>query len=332
MKYIDINQKFTAKVAEYIAKGYTINTATMSGSQGEVAHVDLTDGKQVVRVLLDSFTEHDSFNSLSGLEIVVGTPADKVVPYDTVRYNTIWNNRLEVIESERFYEIGSSKRRGNTFYGTKAEAEQAEALSVERYKAKSKTSPYIDLTDRYLPLAVSIVKKRTGCTRVQKANVRIHKDSKGYALRADIHGFAPLIQGVVPVHNDGRQDLRMLHRAAANITFIEYHLFHLPYQCKAHFLLCIRIFFSIHRGKKHRQRSSPHLGRVFWLAINDQQFCGLTVYCHKQDPVEVALEVPVQLADHLAVILCCAFLRSNSFIFHQFHSLSNYEYLRRLEF
>lgn len=50
MKYIDINQKFTAKVAEYIAKGYTINTATMSGSQGEVAHVDLTDGKQVVRV------------------------------------------------------------------------------------------------------------------------------------------------------------------------------------------------------------------------------------------------------------------------------------------
>lgn len=111
MKYIDINQKFTAKVAEYIAKGYTINTATMSGSQGEVAHVDLTDGKQVVRVLLDSFTEYDSFNSLSGLEIVVGAPADKVVPYDTARYNTIWNNRLEVIESERFYEIGSSKRR-----------------------------------------------------------------------------------------------------------------------------------------------------------------------------------------------------------------------------
>lgn len=137
MKYIDINQKFTAKVAEYIAKGYTINTATMSGSQGEVAHVDLTDGKQVVRVLLDSFTEYDSFNSLSGLEIVVGAPADKVVPYDTARHNTIWNNRLEVIESERFYEIGSSKRRGNTFYGTKAEAEQAEALSVERYKAKS---------------------------------------------------------------------------------------------------------------------------------------------------------------------------------------------------
>ena len=53
---------------------------------------------------------------------------------------------------------------------------------MERYKAKSETSPYIDLTDRYHPLAVSIVKKRTGCTRVQKANVRIHKDSKGYIV------------------------------------------------------------------------------------------------------------------------------------------------------
>ena len=40
-----------------------------------------------------------------------------------------------------------------------------------------------------LPLAVSIVKKRTGCTRVQRANVRIHKDSKGYIVsyRSEIY-------------------------------------------------------------------------------------------------------------------------------------------------
>ena len=141
MKYIDINQKFTAKVAEYIAKGYTINTATMSGSQGEVAHVDLTDGKQVVRVLLDSFTEYDSFNSLSGLEIVVGTPADKVVPYDTARYNTIWNNRLEVIESERFYVLGSSERRGNTFYGTKAEANRPKPSAWNATRQRARPAP-----------------------------------------------------------------------------------------------------------------------------------------------------------------------------------------------
>ena len=66
--------------------------------------------------------------------------------------------------------------------------------------------------------------------------------------------------------------------------------------------------------------------------LNAPMFCGLTVYCHKQDPVEIALEMAVQLTNHFAVILGCTLLRSNSFIFHQFHSLSNYEYLRRLEF
>lgn len=48
MKYIDINRKFTETVSSYIAQGYIINTASMSGSQGEIAHIDLTDGKQIV--------------------------------------------------------------------------------------------------------------------------------------------------------------------------------------------------------------------------------------------------------------------------------------------
>ena len=36
MKYADINAIFTAKVAEYIGNGYVINSASMSGHQGEI--------------------------------------------------------------------------------------------------------------------------------------------------------------------------------------------------------------------------------------------------------------------------------------------------------
>ena len=50
--YADINQEFSDAVAEYMSKGYSINTGTMDGSQGEVAHIDLTDGNEIVRVLL----------------------------------------------------------------------------------------------------------------------------------------------------------------------------------------------------------------------------------------------------------------------------------------
>lgn len=86
MKFIDINRKFTAAVSSYMAQGYYINAASMSGSQGEIAHIDLTDGKQIVRVLLDSFTEWEDYNQLEGLKLVVGIAADNVKPNDNQRY------------------------------------------------------------------------------------------------------------------------------------------------------------------------------------------------------------------------------------------------------
>ena len=44
MTYADINKMFTAEVSKYLARGYHFNTASMSGSQGETAQVDLTNG------------------------------------------------------------------------------------------------------------------------------------------------------------------------------------------------------------------------------------------------------------------------------------------------
>ena len=55
MNQNDINRMFTEKVTELIAQGYQINPATMSGSQGEYAHVDLRKGTEIIRVLLGNF-------------------------------------------------------------------------------------------------------------------------------------------------------------------------------------------------------------------------------------------------------------------------------------
>lgn len=132
MKYIDINAKFTAAVSSYIAQGYIINTASMSGSQGEVAHIDLTNGKQIVRVLLDSFTEWEDCNNLEGLKLVVGIATDDVKPNDNQRRDVIWNNRLDVISCERFYKL-SSNRDDSVFYGTREEATAADEKRFERY-------------------------------------------------------------------------------------------------------------------------------------------------------------------------------------------------------
>ena len=49
MKFIDINREFTAAANSYMAQGYYINAGTMGGSQGEVAHIDLTNGTENIR-------------------------------------------------------------------------------------------------------------------------------------------------------------------------------------------------------------------------------------------------------------------------------------------
>ena len=95
MTYADINKMFTAEVSKYLARGYHFNTASMSGSQGETAKVDLTNGTEIIRVLLRTFS--DGWDK-QGTELFVGRVAEKENVRRDVAYcvNTIWNNRLEI--------------------------------------------------------------------------------------------------------------------------------------------------------------------------------------------------------------------------------------------
>ncbi len=52
MKKQDIRNAYTQKVTELLNQGYTIFPDTMNGSQGEIAHIDLTNGSEIIRVLL----------------------------------------------------------------------------------------------------------------------------------------------------------------------------------------------------------------------------------------------------------------------------------------
>lgn len=133
MKYTEINKKFTTLVAGYLAKGYMINTATMPGSQGERAKVDLTNGTEVIRIVLESFTTYDDIH-LRGWKIVVGRAGEQdcITPNSPEDACTLWNGHLEVLYEECFYQIG---RRGNNF-GTKEEAEVAAQKSIERWSKK----------------------------------------------------------------------------------------------------------------------------------------------------------------------------------------------------
>lgn len=101
MKKADLNTIFTAKVTEYLAKGYTIYTDSMAGHQGEIAKVDLTNGEEVIRILLEDGPVWDK---------VTGIYYDRVYSVKVGRAtelswdNTIWNNKLEILDQEDYYQ------------------------------------------------------------------------------------------------------------------------------------------------------------------------------------------------------------------------------------
>ena len=179
MKYIDINKRFTEIVSEYIATGYTMNTATMTGSQGEIASIDLTNGNEILRVLVRRFDDCESLCSLTGVEIAVGRvpEEDRVTPHDDSGWHTIWNNHLEVLRQERFYQVGESRRSGK-FYGNLEEAEAAGALRLSRYRAKH-SDENKPLPAQAIEVAKRVIRERLGVKRICKDDVKISRGERG---------------------------------------------------------------------------------------------------------------------------------------------------------
>lgn len=180
MKYVDINKRYTEIVAEYIGKGYAINTATMSGSQGETAKVDLTNGTEIIRVMIDTFS--DWMNSLNGVEITVGKVTDEDVhPHSNSDWATIWNNRLEILSTERFYKIGEDRRHG-TFYGSEAEAKAVVTIRRSRYFLRESARKTENITEKAMEIAKRIIRREFGVKRICEADIKVSKCNGTYTI------------------------------------------------------------------------------------------------------------------------------------------------------
>lgn len=106
----DIDRAFTETVTGLIAQGYQINPATMGGSQGEIAHIDLCKGNEILRVRLEQ--EHASYREPDYLSLTVGRYTEPLRNDKLNGHETLWNNRLEIL-SEIKYACAA-----HTFYDT----------------------------------------------------------------------------------------------------------------------------------------------------------------------------------------------------------------------
>ena len=98
MKHIEIEAIMTAKVAEYITKGYTFSTTTMSGHQGEIAKIDLRKGDEVIRVMLATETEWTDNGTREVVIFTIGRSTENVIddahPFNTMD-KTFWNSDIK---------------------------------------------------------------------------------------------------------------------------------------------------------------------------------------------------------------------------------------------
>ena len=158
MKKQDIRNIYTQKVTELLAKGYTVFPDTMNGSQGEIAHIDLTDGSQIVRVLLERgrcWGHIDDGFYGDVVTLTIGrAAADTWVGehWD----GTIWNNHLEKI-----FEIGWAEvnDRGEGWYTELDDAARIGHIRRERYIAQAKGTRE-ELGEAYKSAALKWVRKQ----------------------------------------------------------------------------------------------------------------------------------------------------------------------------
>ena len=152
MNQNDINRMFTEKVTELIGQGFQINPATMSGSQGEYAHVDLRKGTEIIRVLLDDGSDYEE--GVNFMRLVVGRCTDQIRmgTFDRLG-NTIWNNRLEIIFEIRFAKIAEN------YFTDMETGVQMRRKRYLRWKQKDRRARR-DLPDAFKSVALRYVQKQ----------------------------------------------------------------------------------------------------------------------------------------------------------------------------
>ena len=151
----EIDRLFTAKVTEYVSKGYYVHTRTMGGSQGEVAHIDLTNGVELLRVLLDR-----QFDIDTGDQIVlrVGRNAE------ALNSDTIWNHRLETLEERAFSKVSKN------YYVAPEEYPAIRAKRLARYAARDNAA-CVDLGEKAKEIVLPFVRRQSKCKRAKLSDI-----------------------------------------------------------------------------------------------------------------------------------------------------------------
>lgn len=143
----DIRRIYTETVTSLLAQGYQIHPETMSGSQGEIAHIDLTNGSEILRVLMETSIDFDGYGDQ--LSIRVGRCTDEI----RGGWSIIWNNHLETLSEIKLAKISE------TFYTSIEESNRMAEVRHSRWRNR-KQEQRRELGDAYKSIALRWLKRQ----------------------------------------------------------------------------------------------------------------------------------------------------------------------------
>lgn len=169
----DIEKAYTDKINEYIARGMWVNVNTMSGTQGETAKIDVTDGESIYRIRLN----RDYFNSRDGEEFTSRTEAI-VLTVEKFKnegrglcdgFAILWAGKGEIVEEKTWYVI--SDRRMTAFVESIEDLKEITKIKDDRFEFTCGRT--VAVTDPVrLALIYKLVKKQKGYSSVTKKSIQ----------------------------------------------------------------------------------------------------------------------------------------------------------------
>lgn len=184
----DIDKIFTDTIKIYLEDDFYIFSNTMGGHQGEIAKVDLYNGKDFRRIYMNHGNEYVNVNEyrhmdLDYISIIVGISTDKISDNE---HEIVWNEHLNILSERRYYKIGQNWR--SNYFGTKEEAIAAKLKHCDRLKAQPDEYFYLNKTivfsDKAKKIVLPYMKKQRKCSsitvkQIDKVYKEIRKNRNG---------------------------------------------------------------------------------------------------------------------------------------------------------
>lgn len=166
----EISAIATAKVNEFIEKGYVFNFGTMAGSQGDVFYADLVKGDITYRVRV-----YDKREDINCRRLVLEVRKVEKGFFEDSWGNTIWNNDGEIVESHYWYRL--ENRNGYVYTDDIEGYEAAREIRRERRMSRRDNNDISVISPERI---LERVRSHRGYKRAEVSDIRrVYRDTVG---------------------------------------------------------------------------------------------------------------------------------------------------------